>query len=403
VPIFDEQAYLEANPDVAAAVASGQEASGWQHFLRYGQFEGRRIAGFDPEFYLAAYPLAAEDIAAGRAAHPLGHFLNIGHARGYLPNPRGARPDNAAMLPNRFGGFWYDQPNALDLVEGKLGAGLITPRAAERLREWIRQGYVVLPGAIPEPILDPALRDFNAAHEGRRPEVQFECQPVLQTRTPGPWRREMNDVPAKALDLHFQSPAIRTMIFAPKIAAFLALLFDSPAFATQSLGFYRGSAQEGHQDSAYVAYSIPRQFCATWIALEDVTPGAGELFYYPGSHRLPDFLYAGKYKSIHEANRFVPGGVPEAEVVGHLRALEARVAGLKQEKFLAKRGDVLFWHADLVHGGGPVSATATRKSVVTHYCPKYVSPLYAEVAPTKIYRHGAHLFASSYYQGEPVG
>ena len=31
--------------------------------------------------------------------------------------------------------------------------------------------------------------------------------------------------------------------------------------------------------------------------------GAGELFYYPGSHRFPDFLYGGRYKSIVEAAR----------------------------------------------------------------------------------------------------
>lgn len=38
---FDEAAYLERNPDVAAAVAAGTTASGWQHYTLHGRREGR--------------------------------------------------------------------------------------------------------------------------------------------------------------------------------------------------------------------------------------------------------------------------------------------------------------------------------------------------------------------------
>src|SRR3974390_1838668 len=39
---FDERAYLAANPDVAAAVASGALRSGSAHFRKFGRAEGRR-------------------------------------------------------------------------------------------------------------------------------------------------------------------------------------------------------------------------------------------------------------------------------------------------------------------------------------------------------------------------
>lgn len=39
--LFDEKYYLTANPDVAAVVAAGAIASGWEHFRRYGAAEGR--------------------------------------------------------------------------------------------------------------------------------------------------------------------------------------------------------------------------------------------------------------------------------------------------------------------------------------------------------------------------
>ncbi|MDY8108852.1 calcium-binding protein [Fulvimarina sp. 2208YS6-2-32] len=38
---FNDAAYLTANPDVAAAVTSGQFANGYQHYILFGQFEGR--------------------------------------------------------------------------------------------------------------------------------------------------------------------------------------------------------------------------------------------------------------------------------------------------------------------------------------------------------------------------
>jgi hypothetical protein len=40
---------------------------------------------------------------------------------------------------------------------------------------------------------------------------------------------------------------------------------DKVLLVTQTLAFWRGSAQNGHQDSAYVNYSTPMQFAASWI------------------------------------------------------------------------------------------------------------------------------------------
>ena len=45
-----------------------------------------------------------------------------------------------------------------------------------------------------------------------------------------------------------------------------------------------------------------------------------------------------------------------------------REKGYRQEHFLARRGDVLIWHANLLHGGAPVKNKAlSRWSQVTHY------------------------------------
>jgi hypothetical protein len=396
---FDEEAYLRLYPDVAAAVTRGEAISGWHHYRHFGQNEGRRPNDFDADFYLSAYPVAARDIAAGKAASPLHHYLRIGQGRGYLPNIRAPRRDCAALPKSRFGGLWIDQPHAADLIEGKLDTGAITQDQARQLRFFLEHGYLILPNAIPPAWLDSARSDLDRAYAGKVRKALFECGPL--GRGHRPWQKEITEHPAKVLDLHHFSTACLNIMFAQQITAFLGLIFESKTFASQSLGFLLGSAQEGHQDSAYVVYTLPRHFAASWIALEDVTIGAGELFYYPGSHRLPDHLYGGAYKSVSEARRM---GTPEPEleqdVRAHVAALHSRAEalGYPREVFAAKAGDVLIWHADLIHGGNPITSSKTRKSFVTHYCPRYAAPVFAEHTRTALAEHEGHYYTTSHYR-----
>jgi ectoine hydroxylase-related dioxygenase (phytanoyl-CoA dioxygenase family) len=45
-----------------------------------------------------------------------------------------------------------------------------------------------------------------------------------------------------------------------------------------------------------------------------------------------------------------------------------RERGLEKKLLLAKRGDVLIWHANLLHGGSAIQRPgATRRSMVCHY------------------------------------
>ena len=390
---YDEAAYLGRYQDIADAVRAGDWPSGRAHYEAHGRSEGRQGGNFDAAFYLASYPVAQREIASGTARDALEHYLRFGRARGFLATADGARPDDAARMP-RFGGFWVDRPDALDAVEGRLEIGQIDEAQAAQLRFWIANGYVILPGAIDAKLVDRARRELDRAYAGGFDDLLFECG----AKGPGHmrWDASLNALPAKALDLHFFSRPIREVMFAPAITGFLGLLFESRAFASQSLTFLRGSAQDPHQDSAYVAYSIARRFAASWVALEDVTIGAGELFYYDGSHRLDDFLYGGRHKSVSEASRVGPAEALADEIPAHVRGLSERAAagGYAKSVFAAKKGDALIWHADLVHGGGPISRDATRKSVVTHYCPKRLAPLFAERMRTRLMEFRGHYMTS---------
>ena len=406
--LFDEAFYLERHKDVAQALARGELRTGWRHYEFAGRRERRevRLLDFDEAFYLGAYPQARQDIDAGLAASAAEHYLLHGKARGYLRNPKAPRPDNPAAAISRFGGLWPDLPNGLDIIADKLDIGQITAEEAERLRFWRMHGYVVLEGAIPGQLIDGARQALEDAYSGKLAGQLFECGTVTGDREPAHWQPGFNDHPAKALDIHFQSRAIRDAIFSAPIVDFLRLIFESRALASQTLGFWRGSSQEGHQDTAYVAYSLPRNFAASWIALEDVTMGAGELFYFDGSHKLGDFLYGGSKKTIHDCRRMDGGPFPQSEVDAFVESLRvrSREQGYKRLPFAAKKGDVLIWHADLVHGGSPISQALTRKSVVTHYCPHRLVPLYFEDRIAEVYKHDLHRFTTGVYAGNvPVG
>ncbi len=394
---FDPAGYLARNPDLQLAVDSGEVTDLWTHFDRHGYREGRQFLDFDTEFYLRSYPQVALDIQAGVVGSAFQHFLIYGRGCGFLPNAKAQRPDHVAACPSRFGGLWIDSLDAHARIDGRQETSQISPRQATLLRQFVRDGYVVLQGAIDAERLAAATAVFDAAYAGTFERLLFDCPAVSQGRH-APWQAEMNRHPAKALDIHFFGRALRELIFAPVVTEFLGLIFEAKAYASQTLGFLLGSAQEGHQDSAYVPYTLGRHFAASWIALEDVTIGAGELFYYVGSHRLPDFLYDGRFKSVSESQRMIPGTDVHAQTRAHVASLEtlARDYGLRKEVFAAKKGDVLIWHADLVHGGNPVSQDITRKSVVTHYCPKYLVPLFGERQALRVHEHRGHLFTSSY-------
>ena len=44
--LFQESYYLAKNSEVAAAVANGNFQNGFEHFSKFGQFEGRTLAPY---------------------------------------------------------------------------------------------------------------------------------------------------------------------------------------------------------------------------------------------------------------------------------------------------------------------------------------------------------------------
>jgi hypothetical protein len=83
---FDEGFYLERNRDVAQAAASGAFQSGFQHFLSFGQAEGRNPSVlFDEDYYLANHQDVDNAVKAGAFRSGYDHFLSFGIFEGRNP------------------------------------------------------------------------------------------------------------------------------------------------------------------------------------------------------------------------------------------------------------------------------------------------------------------------------
>ncbi|MDB9528698.1 hypothetical protein PN498_22085 [Oscillatoria sp. CS-180] len=85
--LFDETFYLAENPDIAAAIQSGQFSNGFSHFTSVGLLEGRDPSIlFDGEFYLAENSDVAMAVAMGEIESALSHYLSSGVLEGRDPS-----------------------------------------------------------------------------------------------------------------------------------------------------------------------------------------------------------------------------------------------------------------------------------------------------------------------------
>jgi hypothetical protein len=85
---FDEESYLNANPDIRAGLGRGNELTAHQHFIGYGFFEGRRGGGpkVDEAWYLQTYPDVAAAVRGGSIKSASDHFYMVGASEGRAPS-----------------------------------------------------------------------------------------------------------------------------------------------------------------------------------------------------------------------------------------------------------------------------------------------------------------------------
>jgi phytanoyl-CoA hydroxylase len=303
---------------------------------------------------------------------------------------------SAQHYPSKFGGMWTDRDDYDEIKLKKQKAGRISKGQETMLEHWRDQGYIIIKQAIDDESIDLYLSELEQLKAKER-------SPLLVTATtlsiPRPFSAEVVDsqTSVRVVDDYFYSQASRNILMNKRIMDFIELVFESRPMLNQSLNFEKGSQQEVHQDTAFVRMNSPMKLAAMWVALEDVQAGNGELVYYPGSHRWEGFLFSKRFKHYDEER----DGPEQLDQWHQWIHEEAESRGCQLSTFLPQKGDVLIWHAGLAHGGAKVTRPeATRRSLVGHYCPEQVRPLYHYYKPgqRKRYPCGDYSYCSSYYR-----
>jgi GT2 family glycosyltransferase/glycosyltransferase involved in cell wall biosynthesis len=120
-PDFDEDLYLACYPDVADAVQAGRFTSARQHWMEYGQHEGRLVPHqperfdipqyFDESGYLRANPDVAEAVARGDFASGFDHWTREGllEARPWTDTAEASPTSTYLDLPDSAGQTNFDE------------------------------------------------------------------------------------------------------------------------------------------------------------------------------------------------------------------------------------------------------------------------------------------------------
>jgi hypothetical protein len=249
---------------------------------------------------------------------------------------------------------WLDQPDGPQRVDARLANGEINLEEANQCRHWAEHGYIILEQLIEESALDEVWTGYEDAI--RSGKIKLPSEPAA----------EGDPYPGRYLNPHKKIGAFCRLLKHPDLLNWLKLLTERQPKPLQTITSHKGTQQAIHSDSIHMTTYPLGYFTAAWIALEDIHPDSGPLEYYPGSHKLP-------YVFSHEV------GITEKDFRKHgyrsyqekyepfIRQTIAK-AGLQPAYFHAKKGDVLIWHANLLHGGSVRrEIQLSRRAVVCHF------------------------------------
>ncbi|MDD9947566.1 MAG: phytanoyl-CoA dioxygenase family protein [Myxococcales bacterium] len=276
-------------------------------------------------------------------------------------------------------GPWLDQNGALDKIQRRLGEGAISDEEAELLRRWVVDGYFVLREAIEKPdfgLLDRYQKDLNElwTTDTELPGLQVMSLHI-PGRLPGPvdhaeilsWPMEkrvyLRD--SQLWRIHYYHPhtaAGLALTKAPRLLRMCSLLLDEDPVLINSIGFKYGSQVGLHQDICAYHIHPANRLIGIWLAAEDVNAAAGPLGVFPGTHKAGMWKGWKNYPQTSLRTCHLDTRDAQAEFLAEV------VEGVPRKPLVVNKGDAIFQHPLLTHGGDKIQdRAASRFSLVLHY------------------------------------
>lgn len=242
---------------------------------------------------------------------------------------------------------WFESPFFYQLLRKKK-TNLFLKKIAISMHE---NGYAIFNSGVKNQLIDNINEDISEAIS----KGEIKKNPKIYHYNKFPriveaWRFSRN-VSRLALNL--------------KLKKILRFLYDSKPLPFSTINFIGGTEQPIHSDYIHFG-SLPHKYLAgAWIALEDINNNNGPLSIIPKSHKLPlvdyqdlkiskptDMLKLEKNYRVYE--KFIKNLI--------------EVKKLKSKKLNIKKGEIIIWAANLLHGGTKmINKKLTRKSQVVHF------------------------------------
>ncbi len=244
---------------------------------------------------------------------------------------------------------WLDDNDLPEDFENKLNSHSFSSIEQKAIREWRDKGYII----------------FNKFFSSEQVDgINKEIDRLLADK-----ESNINDF-NKIMFANKQSELIKKITLDKKLLSVLSFILGKEVIPFQTINFITGSEQRTHSDSIHMTTYPLGYLIAIWIALEDIGPEQGPLSYYPGSHKL-DYVLNEDYEKGSTALKI--GDDKHYSAYENKIAEVAKESNIPKQIFSAKKGDILIWHANLLHGGEPINdPKSTRKSMVIHYFAKDV-------------------------------
>jgi ectoine hydroxylase-related dioxygenase (phytanoyl-CoA dioxygenase family) len=259
-------------------------------------------------------------------------------------------PVSSADMPNDPGQVpWLDKSDAADSLHRSEKLSSFPSNVQEQIKLWPERGFIV-------------LRSLFSPDEIKA--INTEIDELVASG-----EVDYNFTGRKIMFAFKHSALLRSIVKERRILDILDFVLGKEMLPFQSINFTKGSEQEAHSDSIHMTTYPLGYLSAAWIALEPIDSDNGPVYYYPGSHRLPYTLNAD---FDHGGGTFTIGEDAYAHYEEAI-ARQIKEYGLQPEEFHAQPGDVLIWHANLIHGGKKmIDPERTRNSMVIHYFGKDV-------------------------------
>jgi ectoine hydroxylase-related dioxygenase (phytanoyl-CoA dioxygenase family) len=244
---------------------------------------------------------------------------------------------------------WLDQANAKQLLALNSEAKTFPENIQNQFEQWIDSGYILLENYFSEQQIDETYEEI---------ESLFKQQTI-----------DFNYTGGRIMDAFRKSAKVNEMMRDKELIRLISFLLGKETDLFQTINFFQGSQQNPHSDFIHMSTEPKGYLVGVWIALEDIDADAGPVYYYPGSHHLPyvfneDFETGNTDIWLGDLN-YTNYELKIQELIKEHQ--------LTPVDFTAKKGDVLIWHANLIHGGKKINREgATRKSLVGHYFSKGV-------------------------------